>query len=251
MTIANTSSVFASVTGYFDNPRAVESIRLTVVPDNAAPIVLTPAQARDALYGPDRDPALATPIWQAVVRAAAAEHGPAETWRLLLVWLALPRLTGTAVRIRRRLRADRADLEAEMVLALLEGLQGDEQPSEDSVDGLLKAVRSRAWSLARVGAREFADDTLERLSDSHGVPYSATQDTESVRSHQVEVTRHEQVGGLRAHLRFTVSPESAGRRALAALTESAERKGASCRKHDPGRGRRVTSGSRGRRAGHR
>ncbi|MFJ8841329.1 hypothetical protein ACIRFF_00325 [Streptomyces cyaneofuscatus] len=249
MTIANTSSVFAAVTRHFDNPRAMEAIRLTVVTDNAAPVVLTPAQAREALYGPDHDPALVTQIWQVTMRAAAAEQGPAQTWRLLLVWLALPRLTGTAVRICRRLRADRADLEAEMVLALLEGLQGYEQPSADSVDSLLKAVRSRAWCLARSGAREFADDTLERLSDSRGVPCHGTQDTESVRSHQVEVTRHDQVGGLRAHLRFTVSPESVGQRALAALTESAERRGSSCRRRAPGRGHQVPNGSRGHRAG--
>ncbi|MFE3719691.1 hypothetical protein [Streptomyces cyaneofuscatus] len=251
MTIANTSSVFAAVTRHFDNPRVVEAIRLTIVMDDAAPVVLTPAHARDALYGPDRDPALVNPLWQAAMRAAAAEQGPEQTWRLLLVWLALPRLTGTAVRICRRLRADRADLEAEMVLALLEGLQGDEHPSADSVDSLLKAVRSRAWGLARSGAREFADDTLERLSDSRGVSYDQAQDTGSVRSHQVEVTRHDQIGGLRAHLRFTVSPESVGRRTLAALAESAERRDASCRRPAPGRGHQVTSGSLGRRAEHR
>ncbi|MFI8158593.1 hypothetical protein ACIF6I_05155 [Streptomyces microflavus] len=251
MTIANISSVFAAVARNFDNPRAVEGIRLTVVTDDESPVVLTPAQARDALYGPDHDPALATPIWEAVVRAAAAERGPVETWRLLLIWLALPRLTGTVVRICRRLRADRADLEAEMVLALLEGLQDDEHPSADSLDGLLKAVRSRAWCLARAGAREFADDTLERLSDSRGVAFDVSQKTDPVRSHQVEVTRHEQADGLRAHLRFTVSPECVGRRALAALTESAEQRGAVCQSRDTDRGRRFTGDSRSRRAGRR
>lgn len=251
MTMANTSSVFAAVSRRFDDPGTTEAIRLTVVTDSTTPLVLTPGQAREALYGPDRDPTLVTPIWQAVVRAAAAEHGPAGMGRLLLVWLALPRLNGTAARISRRLRADRADLEAEMVLALLEGLQGCEQPPADSVDGLLKAVCSRAWRLARSGAREFADDTLERLSDSRGVPCDGPQITERVRPRQVEVTRHEQVGGLRAHLRFTVSPESVGRRALAALTESAEGRGAGCRRRDTGRRRQAADGPRSRGAGHR
>ncbi|OCC07665.1 hypothetical protein [Streptomyces sp. PTY087I2] len=226
-----------------------EVVRLPIVTDNAAPVLLTPAQARDALYGPGLDPSLVTPIWQAVVQAAAAEHGSADTWRLLLIWLALPRLTGTTFRICRRLRADRADVEAEMVLALLEGLQSDERLTADSVDGLLKAVRSRAWRLARSGAREFADDTVERLADSRGLLCDEAQGAGSIRSHQVEVTRHERVGELRAQLRFTVSPESMGRRALAALMEPAERRAVICRKHDTSREHRAPSDSRSIRAG--
>ncbi len=226
-------------------------VRLNVVADDGGPVLLTPAQARDALYAPDHDPALAAPIWQAVVRAAAAEHGSAETWRLLLVWLALPRLIGTVARVCRRLRADRADVEAEMVLALLEGLQRCAESSADSVEPLLKSVRSRAWRLARAGAREFADDTLECLSDSRSVPYDEPENTEQVRSHRVEVTRHERPDGLRAQLRFTVSSESLGRRALTALAETTERGGAVCRTRDTGRGHRVISESRRRATGRR
>ncbi|MFE7676198.1 hypothetical protein ACFU5N_28820 [Streptomyces albidoflavus] len=243
MSFAKSGSVFAAVARHFENPRVVEATRLTVVRDDAARVLLTPLQARNALYGPDRDDALVTPVWQAVVQTAASEQGPDDTWRLLLVWLASPRLTGTVVRICRRLRADRDDVEAEMVLALLEGLQSDEHPSAESLDGLLKSARSRAWGLARAGAREFADDTLERLSDHHGTPPDQPQVCEQARSRRVEVTRHEHSDGLRAHLRFSISPDSVGRRALAMLSDLAEQKGAVCQKRATDRAHRFTDGS--------
>ncbi|MFD5751921.1 hypothetical protein [Streptomyces sp. NPDC127033] len=251
MTVTSTSSMFAAVARHFENPRTAETVQLTAVADNMTPVRLTPAQARGALYAPGHDPALVAPIWDQVVRAAAAEHGPSDPWRLLLIWLALPRLTGTAFRVCRRLRADRADVEAEMVLALLEGLRSEEQPSAASVDALLKTARSRAWRLARAGAREFADDTLERLSDGRTLPYHEPQNTEQVRPLQVEVTRHEGTDGLGAQLRFTVSPESVGRQVLTALAETAERKGAVCRTREMGHGRRVTADSRRRGRGRR
>lgn len=244
LSFAKSGSVFAAVARHFQNPRVVEATRLTIVRDDAAQVVLTPSQARDALYGPDRDDVLATPVWQVVVQTAASEQGSDDTWRLLLVWLASPRLTGTVVRICRRLRADRNDVEAEMVLALLEGLQSDEHPSAASLDGLLRRARSRAWGLARAGTREFADDTLERLSDNHGTPPDQPQVCELARSQRVEVTRHEHSDGLRAHLRFSISPDSMGRRTLAALSDLAEQRGAVCQKRATGREHRFTDGSR-------
>ncbi|MGW5353733.1 hypothetical protein ACWERV_24865 [Streptomyces sp. NPDC004031] len=245
MTVAGTSSVFAAVAEYFDNPRVAEAVRLTVITDDGAAVRLTPAQAHQALYGPTPDPALAAPIWQATLNGAREESEPSEMWGLLLIWFALPRLTGAAYRISHRLRADRADVEAEMVLGLLEGLRSDEPPT---MDDLLKAVRSRAWRLARASARETASAALEHLADDHAVPRDDLPDPEQPRQLQVEVTRHEGTDGLRAQLRFTVSRESLGRQALTMLTKAAEcDQRAKCR---PGPvDRHLAGGYRRRRAG--
>ncbi|MFB7471192.1 hypothetical protein [Kitasatospora sp. NPDC056184] len=242
MTVAGTSSVFAAVARYFDNPRAQEA-RLALRPDGETPVLLSPAEARDALYGEVQDPALVTEIWQAALRGGQAEQGSADESRLLLIWLAMPRLTGTAFRICHRLRADRADVEAEMVLGLLEGLRTGEPPSARSVDALLKEVRSKAWRLARDGWRETACATLEQLEDESGVTAACDgpEKNDRVRPVQIEVTRHERADGLRAQLRFTVSPEHLGRQALTAITEKAERQRHDRRTRHTGRQRHVTS----------
>ncbi|MEV7925470.1 MULTISPECIES: hypothetical protein [unclassified Kitasatospora] len=251
MTVAGASSVFAAVARYFDNPRAQE-VRLTLHPNGEPPVLLSPAQARDAIYGTVQDPALVTEIWRAALRAAQTEHGPAEEWRLLLVWLALPRLTGTAFRICHRMRADRADVEAEMVLGLLEGLRTGEPPSALSVDALLKAVCSRAWRLARAGRHETACATLEQWVDDSGgtAACDGPEEDDQVQQPQVEVTRHERVGGLRAQLRFTISPERLSQQALTALTEEAERQQLNRRARHVKRQRHANSASPHRGARH-
>ncbi|WP_157815508.1 hypothetical protein [Kitasatospora sp. CB02891] len=203
------------------------------------PVLLTPAQAWEALYGPTPDPALTAPVWRATLHAARSMQASAEQWQLLLVWLATPRLIGTVFRICRRLRADRADLEAEMVLGLLEGLQTDE---DGSVDDLLKAARTRAWNHARAGIRETASAALENRADDLVAPDEDPRESDPAQPLRMEVTRHGHTDGLRAELRFTVSPGSAGYQALSALEETTGQQGSLRRAQDTDHGRHLTGG---------
>ncbi|WP_049652250.1 hypothetical protein [Kitasatospora sp. MY 5-36] len=245
MSVATTSSMFNAVARHFEDPRATEALHLSVRPDDRAPVLLTAAQAWEALYGPTSDPALAAPVWRAALHAARSTDASAEQWQLLLIWLASPRLAGTVTRICRRLRADRADLEAEMVLSLLEGLQTGE---DRSVDDLLRAARTRAWNHARAGIRETTSAALEHLADDVATPDDDPHESDPAQSLRMEVTRYGQTDGLRAELRFTISPGSPGYQALSALEETTGQRGCLRQAQDAGRRRHLTSGRSPRKA---
>ncbi|MFF5438458.1 hypothetical protein [Streptomyces achromogenes] len=202
------TSVFSSVRQYFGDARIEEEVLVaTELDTNAArPARLTPAEAYEALYGPGTDARLSTAIWDAVLSAARADLAPHGTARLLVVWLALPRLAGTVHRICRRLHADQSDVEAEMVLALLEELSAP--GCYLSADGLIQAARARAWHFARVGLRETASAQVEHIAQDRAL--SAAERTDgSARQEamEVRVDRPEGPGGLRASLCFRVARE--------------------------------------------
>ncbi|MGW6304775.1 hypothetical protein ACWFRQ_06750 [Streptomyces niveus] len=148
---------FAAVIRHFENPHFTEGVLLTVTTDrNDEPIQLSPPEAREALYGPNTDTQVATAVWQQTLRAASAEATTQGPWQLLAIWLALPRLSGTAYRICQRLHVDRSDVEAEMVLALLEGLRTMDPESPCSVDALIRTACGSGWHFARAVVREAA-----------------------------------------------------------------------------------------------
>ncbi len=205
------TSVFASVRRHFDDLRVKEATLVTVDTDanSAEPVRLTAAEAHDALYGPDADPQFSAAIWEAVLRTARIDLTPHGTARLLVIWLALPRLTGTAHRACRRLRADRSDVEAEMTLALLEELTAMDATAPLSVAPLVKAARARAWQFARAGLREIPSTQVERTTQDRALT-SADEPTDTAAARQgldVRVDRPDGPDGLRAPLRFRVDPE--------------------------------------------
>lgn len=165
MTFSSSSSAFAAVTRYFGNARSMEGARLAIPGYDGRPVSLSPAEAHDVLYGPSKEPDLCAAVWQAALSAARAERGPRVAQRLLLIWLSLPRLAGTVHRICDRLRADRSDVEAEMLLALLEGLRTLDSSSPRSAHLLIKEARNRGWRFARSSRHESPSARLEGLAD--------------------------------------------------------------------------------------
>ncbi|MGA6169269.1 hypothetical protein ACPEIF_03275 [Streptomyces sp. NPDC012600] len=208
---APSSSMFASVRRHFDEPQVREGVYLTVPADGngTEPIRLTAAEAHEALYGPAADPGLSPAIWEGVLSAALADRTPYGTGKLLLVWLALPRLTGTVHRVCTRLRADRSDVEAEMVLALLEGLADLDAASPFHSSSLIHTARTRAWRFARAGLREIPSTRVERITQDRAViPVDGTADEPATgEGLDVRVDRPDGPDGLRASLRFRVRPE--------------------------------------------
>ncbi|WP_328913037.1 MULTISPECIES: hypothetical protein [unclassified Streptomyces] len=220
MTFSTSSSAFAAVSRHFDDPRAREDVRLTVAPDGdgGQPLSLSPAEAREALYEPASDPALSAAIWQEALVRACADRTPGGSWQLLLIWLALPQLTGTAYRICGRLRADRADVESEMILALLEELRIADPATLPSAQALIKAARSHGWRFARAGLRERPSAHLENLADDSCRTVTGGENLEQ-QDFEVEVVRPDGPDGLRAPLRFPIPAERLEREVLNSLAD--------------------------------
>lgn len=143
-----------------------------------------------------------------MLRTALSDLTPHGTGKLLVIWLALPRLTGTVHRVCARLRADRSDVEAEMVLALLEELAAPDAASRVSDSSLIHAARTRAWRFARDGLRELPSAQIERVSQDRALTASAWEaDAPAEEGRDVRVDRPDSPDGLGAPLRFRVRPE--------------------------------------------
>ena len=184
---------------------------LSVMPDGDAErlLHLSLIEARAALYEPNTSPAVTTAIWQQALNAALAEREPSDLNRLTFIWLAIPQLTGTVYRICSRLRADRTDVESEMVLALLDGLRIADPTASLTAQALMTTARSSAWRFARHGLEETATDRLENVPEANS--QASTDDLAEGRDRQrnleVEVVRPDGTDGLHAPLRFRVSAE--------------------------------------------
>ncbi|MGK5627250.1 hypothetical protein [Streptomyces sp. URMC 123] len=204
------SSTFASVRRHFDELQVGDAVLVTVPTDieGVEPVRLTAAETHVALYGPGSDPQFAAAIWKEVLCTALSDLAPHRTGKLLMIWLALPRLTGTVHRVCTRLRADRSDVEAEMVLALLEELAAPDTASRLSDSSLIHAARSRAWRFARDGLRELPSTEVERIAQDRALTASDWEaDAPAEEGLDVQVDRPNSPDGLRAPLRFRVRPE--------------------------------------------
>ncbi|MGW1596284.1 hypothetical protein [Streptomyces sp. NPDC002343] len=211
------SSVFASVRRHFADPRIGDTILVTVPTDTqgAEPVRLTATETHEALYGPDSDPQFAAAVWKEVLRTALSDLAPHGTGKLLVIWLVLPRLTGTVHRVCTRLRADRSDVEAEMVSALLEELAAPDSANRLSDSSLIHAARTRAWRFAREGLRELPSTQAERIAQDRALTASAGEvDAPTEEGLDVRVDRPDGPEGLRAALRFRVRPEHLRKGAL-------------------------------------
>ncbi|MFE3018924.1 hypothetical protein [Streptomyces sp. NPDC059256] len=203
---------------HFDEPRVSDAVLVTVSTDTegAEPVRLTAAETHEALYGPDSDPQFAAAVWKGVLHTALSDCDPRATGKLLVIWLAMPRLTGTVHRICTRLRADRLDVEAEMVLALLEELAAPDVASGLSDSSLIHAARTRAWRFARGGLRELPSTQVEGIVQDRAVAtFDRDADAPAEEGLEVQVDRPDSPDGLRAPLRFRVRPEHLRKSALA------------------------------------
>lgn len=219
MTLLHPGGVFAAVKSHFADPQNVEDIRLAVGSEQE-PLLLSPSEAHEALHGSDADPVLSAAIWREVIRAAQKEADPRGKWQLLLVWLLLPRLGGTVYRISTRLRANRADLESEMVLTLLEALEGQDPEFPGVADALTASARGSAWRYARSARRAVPVGHIESITRDDRHPGAADED-ESEDSvpfdWELEVSPPDRPDGFSAPLRITVTAAQVEQARLGAL----------------------------------
>ncbi|MEU2440493.1 hypothetical protein ABZ595_30575 [Streptomyces rubradiris] len=223
MLLTAPGGVFAAVAAHVADPRFGEHTVLHVScnPDQD-PVSLTPAEAHQALHGDLADGVQATAIWRDVIQAAQSDETPGRQWQMLLLWLAMPRLTGTARRIARRLRVSPQDPEGEMAATLLERLPAIDPESPDAIGQLLHAARSSAWNYARSEARSFPHADMETVAARHARPEA--DDSEEYDENDIDHVAWEMASPpdpaeLRASLRVTVSAAQVEGERLGALAK--------------------------------
>lgn len=223
MTSSFPCGALAAVGRHFDDPRIQDKAQLTIqLPGgDARPVLLSPAEAREVVEGPVADPELAAAVWQSALAEARAEATSRGPGKLLLIWLLLPRLTGTARRICERLGTDQADVESEMVLALLEEIPGADLPGELAAQALVRAARSAGWRCARTRWREKPADWLENVADSAGDGFEDSIIEEADRQFQLDVVVPRPAGphNLRATLRVLAPAEQVEAAVLTGLAD--------------------------------
>ncbi|WKE69070.1 hypothetical protein [Streptomyces sp. WP-1] len=123
-------------------------------------VPLSLPQARQALYDRSMRPAVRSDLWRQIAeRRRLGDDGVG--WPLAVVWLGLPGLRRSAFRIARSCRADRGEVEAELVTCYLEALDGVEAYSSDPGGQVLRSACSRAWALWRAARAETVVDDVE------------------------------------------------------------------------------------------
>ncbi|WP_157851442.1 hypothetical protein [Streptomyces monomycini] len=184
---------------------------------------MTPEAARKALYEPGTDGALRNAVWCQAISEAQREKSRREsdTWRLLAVWLGLPGLYRTIHRIERRLAADRADLEGEAVLALLEALDTTDPESADAGSRLVKTAVNQLWAYASRSRREVPVVDIAAVAAAYQARIPLETEPVTAEGWELHITPPPRDEGLAATLRFTESRVQREGERLGALAQCA------------------------------
>ncbi|MFE4975522.1 hypothetical protein ACFRAR_25905 [Kitasatospora sp. NPDC056651] len=164
-------------------------------------------QARAALWERPVDGELSREVWRQAVALAqhdtlAAAIGSADVtgWVEAVVWLAMPRLQRVARQASSRLRADRRDVESELVTGIVEEL-ALASPDDPDVGGrLLRAAARRGWDFARGAVEERPNEDVVAIVDARG---AETIDE----PWELVITPPDRATGLAAPLRFSSRSE--------------------------------------------
>jgi hypothetical protein len=236
------NSAFDVIEQHMSDPSLGGQARLTVVTADGA-VRMAPQDLRDALTSRDGANPLAAAVWQEAIRAAQGDPTAQRTYRLLAVWLALPRVR-KAVRLAAiRLHADRRELEAEILLGLIEGITSAD-PYQAGVDGqLIRGAVNRMWTAVRPRIRELPSQDMERLASAHDEAPEDIADLLLERSAeadwQLSITPPDRPDGLTAPLRFTVSAAQVEGERLGSLAERLGLREVVHRARRPGAGPRI------------
>ncbi|MBM7168976.1 hypothetical protein JQK87_11215 [Streptomyces sp. G44] len=161
MSLPSHSGIFAVVERQCADSEPTPPLRLFDGPDPAG-VPLALVRARQLLYDRSVSPAARADLWHQVAeRARFGGDGP--DWPTAVVWLGLPGLRKTAFNISWRCRAERGDVEAELVTCYLEELAKVGAHHPDPGGAVLRSACSRAWSVWRKARLETAVDDVDRI----------------------------------------------------------------------------------------
>ncbi|WP_335980549.1 hypothetical protein [Streptomyces sp. CA2R106] len=161
----------------------------------------SPVESRNALYGPRRDAEAGAAVLREAVRAAQGERGDSDG-RLFVVWLLLPGCYRTLHRLCRQWPVDRADLEAEAVLAVLEAV--DAADPDDPATGalLVKGAVNRMWAYAKRVAAEIPVADVGAIAEARNRVDPQEELPSSYEEWDLHVMPPPRREGLKATLRF-------------------------------------------------
>lgn len=202
MTSTGPGGVFARIDrGFLGSPdRARPSLTVHVGPRT---VQFSPEESRRVLYGPRRDSALGAAVWrQSVTEARREPRNGDGAGRLLVVWLALPGLYRNLHRILRRWRVDRADLEAEAVLALLAAVDATDPDEPDPGRRLIKEAVNRMWAYAKRVTREIPVVDIGAFADARNATALLAERPRPPEGWELHITPPPQRERLYATLRF-------------------------------------------------
>ncbi|MFE6281353.1 hypothetical protein [Streptomyces sp. NPDC057877] len=214
MTTTEPEGVFARIDRSVAGPPDGPWPSLTVHVGSRA-LLLSPDESRGALYGPRRDAVLGAAVWrQAVTEARKEPQDDDGAGRLLVVWLALPGLYRNLHRILRRWRrVDRADLEAEAVLAVLAALEAADPDGPDLGGRLVKEAVNRMWAYAKRVSREVPVVDIGAFAEARNATAPPEERPRPPEGWELHITPPPRREGLYATLRFAEPrPRQHGRR---------------------------------------
>ncbi|MEV5200126.1 hypothetical protein [Streptomyces sp. NPDC053720] len=203
MTTTGPGGVFAridrSVLGPPDGTRP--SLTVHVGPRT---VLLSPEESRKALYGARRDATLRAAVWRQAVTEARQEPPDGDgAGRLLVVWLVLPGLYRNLHRILRLWRrVDRADLEAEAILAVLAALDAADPEGPDTGGFLIKEAVNRMWAYAKRVTREIPVVDVGAFAEARNATVAPEEGTRPPEGWEVHITPPPRREGVCATLRF-------------------------------------------------
>lgn len=169
MTLPPQPGIFAVVERRYGRSELTPPLRLfDGTEPNGAPLTL--ARARQLLYDRSVNLSARAALWHQIVERFRLDDG--SEWPTAVVWLGLPGLRRTAYKIAWRFRAERGDVESELVTGYLEALA--EVGAEDSDPGgsVLRSACSHAWDACRTARLETAVEDAEGV----GVPIGSEAD---------------------------------------------------------------------------
>ncbi|MFJ6539250.1 hypothetical protein ACIQMP_01275 [Streptomyces sp. NPDC091385] len=156
---------------------------------------LTLVRARQLLYDRSMDPAARAALWHQIAERAHLEADGTD-WPMAVVFLGLPGLRRTAFKIAWRFRAERGEVESELVTGYLEALAEVGAHDADPGGSVLRSACSQAWNTWRTARLETAVDDVESAGASLGMGAEG--------SWQADYDPIPGQGGLSATVRITV-----------------------------------------------
>lgn len=195
MTLPLHSGIFAAVERRCADSDPTPPLRLFDGSDRAG-VPLALGQARRLLYDRSVCPAARAALWRQIAERARFEAEGSD-WPTAVVWLGLPGLRNTAFEIMRRFRAERGDVEAELVAGYLEALSEAGAHDPDPGGAVLRSACSGAWKVWSKARLERAVDDMESAG---GAPLAP--DAEGC--WQAEYDPVPRPAGLSATVRITV-----------------------------------------------
>ncbi|MFD1547319.1 hypothetical protein [Nonomuraea guangzhouensis] len=159
-----------------------------VIPTDQGPVTVRYEEVRNASSCENQ--AKRAAVWRQAITAARREHQQDDSWRLFVLWLAMPRILRASYNAVIRLRVERRDVEAEMFLALLEGLETVDLAQTDVGEVLIRTAASRAWRFARTSAARQAVGDVADLPDP-APPDFPNMDVSNLAAEQIEDIRRD------------------------------------------------------------